>query len=342
MTRKQPEADFCTGKELFFGGTVMTVCKYRNVSERDMDHLFLEAFATDLGFAELFINEVEKQGSPFEVVSIERSKIDKGLGESDLTVIYTIDGERHALLIEDKIDAIAMPQQHERYIKRGQKGIRDGEYARFFDFILCPERYRETNDEAAKYDHWVSYESCLDYFAKQEDALSMMWAQQITQALETIKPEYKVDINEIAVDSFKKYAEYQRAHYSRLRLQNKPESNKVNGWWPHYVVGIPGMYILHKTDRNCVDLTITGAADKTDELSLVLKWLHESGHTRLLLEKTGKSASFRINTPDIKMSRPFETWNMADLDTCFEAIQELADLAGMFAVINNVMFSKKP
>ena len=98
------------------------------------------------------------------------------------------------------------------------------------------------------------------------------------------------------------------------------------------------MYILHKTDRNCVDLTINGAADKLDELSIVLKWLHESGHTRLMLEKTGKSAAFRIPTPDIKMSRPFETWKLSDLDICFEAIQELADLAGMFAVINSVMF----
>lgn len=319
----------------------MAVCKYRDVSERDMDHLFLEAFATDQGFAEMFVSKTEKKGSSFKVVSIERSKIDKGLGESDLTVIYTIDGEEHALLIEDKIDAIAMPQQHERYIKRGQKGIQNGEYDSFSVFIICPERYRRTNDEAAKYEYYVSYESCRDYFAKKEDALSLLWSQQITQALETVKPEYKVDINEIAVDSFKKYAEYQRAHYRRLRLRNKPDTNKVNGWWPHYEVGVQGMYILHKTDRNCVDLTITGAAEKTDELSLILKWLHESGHTRLLLEKTGKSASFRIRTPDIKMSRPFETWNMSDLDTCFDAIQELADLAGMFAVINNVMFRKK-
>ena len=98
------------------------------------------------------------------------------------------------------------------------------------------------------------------------------------------------------------------------------------------------MYILHKTDRNCVDLTISGAADRLDELAIVLKWLHDSGHTDILLEKTGKSAAFRIHTPDIKMSRPFETWKMTDLDICFEAIQKLADLAGMFAVINRVIF----
>ena len=166
----------------------------------------------------------------------------------------------------------------------------------------------------------------------------MMWYQQISQALETVKPEYKVTIDEIAVDSFQKYAAYQKAYFPRLRLQNHADSKKVNGWWPVFKVGARGMYILHKTDRNCVDLTISGAAGKLDELAIVLKWLHDSGRTNLILERTGKSAAFRIETPDIKMYRPFETWNLADLDVCFEAIQELSDLAGMFAIINSVMF----
>ena len=103
------------------------------------------------------------------------------------------------------------------------------------------------------------------------------------------------------------------------------------------------MKIINKTWRGFPQKkdtgTINGAAKKLDKLSIVLKWLHESGHTRILLEKTGKSAAFRIPTPDIKMSRPFETWKMTDLDICFEAIQELSDLAGMFAVINRVIFN---
>lgn len=316
----------------------MTVCKYRNVSERDMDHLFMEAFATDPNFTKIFLDETEQRGKVFSVVQVERSKIDSGLGETDITVICEIDGQRYALLIEDKIDAIAMPEQHERYLKRGRKGIDNKDYSRFYVFILCPEKYRSTNVEAQKYEYFISYEICREYFSTRSDALGSLWLQQISQALETAKPEYRVDINEIAVDSFRKYADYQKAYFPRLRLQNDTSSKKVNEWWPSYKVGVRGMYILHKTDRNCVDLTITGAADKTDELAIVLKWLHESGHTRLLLEKTGKSAAFRIMTPDIKMYRPFETWKRSDLDICFEAIQELADLAGMFAVINRIMF----
>ena len=319
----------------------MPICKYRNVSERDMDLLFMEAFATDPSFTPLFVDKTGNAGKEFRIISAERSKVDYGLGESDITVIYEIGGALYALLIEDKIDAIAMPNQHDRYIKRGQKGVANGEYASFDVFILCPERYRQINDEAVKYEHFVSYEECRDYFADREDAHSSLWYQQISQALETVKAEYKVDINEIAVDSFQKYAAYQKAYFPRLRLRNKAESQKVNGWWPHYMVGSPGMYILHKTDRDCVDLTISGAADRMAELAIILKWLHDGGHDRILLEKTGKSAAFRIKTPPIKMGKPFETWKMGDLDACFEAIQELTDLAAMFAVIDEVIFGKK-
>ncbi len=317
----------------------MPICKYRNVSERDMDLLFMEAFATDPDFCRLFIDKTENAGKEFVTISAERSKIDSGLGESDITVIYETDGTLHALLIEDKIDAIAMPNQHERYIKRGQKGKENGEYDAFDIFIVCPKKYRETNEEAAKYELFVSYEECRDYFASRSDTHSKHRFQQISQAIETMKAEYKVDINEIAVDSFKKYLAYQEIHFPRLKSLNNVNKKTINGWWPFFATGIsPNIYIIHKTNKSYVDLTINNAGDRIAVLSTIEKWLHESGHERIRLAKTGKSAAFRINVPAINMGKPFENWKMGDLDACFEAIQELADLAAMFAVINEVIF----
>ena len=314
------------------------ICKYRNVSERDMDLLFIEAFVTDPEFLSLFTEKINYEGKLCTVVHAERSKIDYGLGESDITVIFDVDGTQNALLIENKIDAIAMPDQHGRYIKRGEKGVQSGEYSKYFEFILCPIRYKKSNEEAKKYRYYVSYEECRDYFDSRVDIHNRQRYQQICQALKTMKSEYKVDINEIAVDSFQKYRSYQEAYYPRLKLINKVDSKKVNGWWPSYSVGVKGMYILHKTNFNCVDLTINGAADRVVELQIIEKWLHEGGHTSIVLVKTGKSAAFRINTPEIKMSIPFEAWKIGDLNGCFDAIQELSDLASMFAVIDNVIF----
>ena len=153
----------------------------------------------------------------------------------------------------------------------------------------------------------MSYEECRDYFAAKNDAHSKMRYQQICQALDTMKAEYKVDVNEIAVDSFQKYLDYQRAYFPRLKSLNKADSKKVNGWWPQFSAGSKDLYIIHKTNKNYVDLTINGSADRFAELQVIEKWLHDGGHTSITLVKTGKSAAFRIMTPEIKMSKPFET-----------------------------------
>ena len=315
------------------------ICKYRNVSERDMDLLFIEAFATDSDFLSLFVNKTDIQNQTFRLVHAERSKIDHGLGESDITLVIDVDGDRKAFLIENKIDAVAMPEQHERYIKRGKSGIQNGIYNQFYVFIVCPEQYRKNNQEGAKYEYFVSYEECRDLFKSKPDIYSNLRYQQICQALETVKPEYKVDINEIAVDSFQKYSDYQKAYYPRLKLINKIDTKQVNGWWPQFSVGTNELRIYHKTNFDCVDLTINGKADKIAELRIIEKWLHDCGHTNITLVKTGKSAAFRIMTPPIKMYKPFGTWKIEDLNECFKSIQELSDLASMFAIINHILFS---
>ena len=314
-------------------------CVFHNVTERDMDLLFMEAFVCDADFAALFIGKLPVS-QPCSILSVERSRVDKDLGESDLTVVYQCGEQKRALLIEDKIDAVAMPDQHARYIKRGDKGVMAGEYAAYDVFILCPEKYRETNDEASKYEYFVSYEECRDYFARKTDALSKIHLQQIIQALDTARSEYKVDINEIAVDSLRKYVAYQKAYFPTLDSRNNVKNQKVNGWWTHFGTKVKGVYILHKTFEGYVDLTISNTADKLDEFTIAEKWLRDSGHNKITVVQTGKSAAFRINVPSITMKEPFETWNTHDLNECFEAIQELTDLANMFSVINKIVTRK--
>ena len=312
--------------------------KNRNICERDMDLLYIEAFVTDHEFAELFIKQTKYNGKDFKIVSTEISKVDKNLGESDITVIFDFNGTKHALLIEDKIDAIDMPEQYRRYIKRGEQGVKNGEYSSFDVFILCPEKYHDYNEEANKYDHFVSYEECLEYFSKCKEPLCKLWYEQIAQALDTAKPENKVEINETAVASFKKYAEYQKEHYPRLKLLSKADGKSVNGWWPMFGTGDKNLYVIHKTDRNFADLTINKIGEKYAELTIIEKWLQENGNGDITLHKTGKSAAFRIETPDISMKKPFDEWNTDNLDDCFKAIQRLTDLATMFITINKIIF----
>lgn len=94
------------------------------ISERDMDLFFAESILTDPGFCRLLIDKTDMKGKPFQILGAELSKEDSDLGESDITVVVDVDGVKCGLLIEDKIDAIAMPEQHRRYVKRDEKGVR--------------------------------------------------------------------------------------------------------------------------------------------------------------------------------------------------------------------------
>lgn len=79
---------------------MMIECKFSDVSERDMDLLFLEEFVVSEEFAKLFS---EKVNEPFShIISVQQSKVDSEFGESDMTVIADCEGVKVGFLIEDK------------------------------------------------------------------------------------------------------------------------------------------------------------------------------------------------------------------------------------------------
>lgn len=109
-----------------------------------------------------------------------------------MTVIIEVNGERHGLLIEDKVDAQAMPEQCDRYIKRGGFGVKEGYYSSFHVFIIAPEKYLSENIEAQKYPQKVKYEDCLDYFSRDIDARKSFKLEQIKQAIHKQKTATKL------------------------------------------------------------------------------------------------------------------------------------------------------
>ena len=159
----------------------MPICKFVDVLERDMDMLFLEELVSSDKFLGIFLSKIGIEKAT--VVSAEHSKKDNELGESDLAVILEHDSKRVALLIEDKIDAVAQPEQAGRYIERGNKGLADGDYDEYYIFIVAPKIYLDTNDEANKYPYSISYEEVLSFFESKNDSRSAFKASQIRQAI---------------------------------------------------------------------------------------------------------------------------------------------------------------
>ncbi len=95
--------------------------KIEAVSERDIDLLLLEEFNVSADFPRWFYQLCNPQAknSTF-CVGAWHSVTEPDLGESDLIAMYS---DSHAILIENKIDAVAQPNQAKRYHLRGERGI---------------------------------------------------------------------------------------------------------------------------------------------------------------------------------------------------------------------------
>lgn len=299
--------------------------KFNDITERDMDMLFLEEIASSKAFANIFLSKVGMENGT--VIGTELSKTAIEFGESDMTVVLSIENRRHALLIEDKIDAMAMPQQCERYFKRGELGVANGEYDSFDIFIIAPEKYLSHNIEATKYPNKVTYEECAEYFASQNNIRSVFKLQQISQAINKQKHGYQVIENKAVTEFWDKYITYKEKNHPELWLVSKRGVKGVNAHWPQYNTVIDNMIIYHKSEVGYVDMTISGAADKI--IGLEQAFLNTSfnlSERGMTLVKTGKSAAIRIIVPILDFTKPFEIYSK-DISVCFAAIVKLTNAA---------------
>lgn len=308
-------------------------CIYNGISERDMDMLFLQLFSIDTGFVSLFLDAARFEADSFIIESIELSKSDPKLGESDITVLLSIAEKQVALLIEDKIDAIAMPRQAERYVSRGEKCKRKGEYDDFLCFIVCPQKYYDNNDEAHNYPHVVTYERIYEYLKERDSLICHTYCQQLEQAIEKAKKPPKVEIDENANRFFRKYKDYQEENYPVLNMTTKRDAN---GYWAHYTTRFGTVYLFHKIEAGFVDLTFNKAADHVDELSIVAEWLRNHGFESVSAVKTGKAGALRVIVPKLNNQIPFEENDKEGIDTCFRTISKLIEAVNVFGVANGI------
>lgn len=303
-------------------------CVFKDVSEKDMDMLFMEEFAANKDFLRLFLwdRDLEKA----KVVEVEHSKTHPDLGESDITVIVDFEGKRHGLLIEDKIDAIAMPEQYERYIKRGEYGVANDDYESFDVFIVAPEKYLNEVVKENEYPKQVSYEECLRYFERKGDSRSAFKIAQIKEAIDCQKRGYQVIVDKAVSDFWDQYISYKNEHYSSLNLISKGGKKGANATWPRYKVlldeKIPGTCIYHKTEQGYIDLSLANAGKKAREIEkYVESVIGNLDENHLAVVPTGKSAAIRIKVDQMDFKKDFSTY-AGTIDKCFLEIKRMYEI----------------
>ena len=202
----------------------------KKVYERDIDLYIINKFINDSKFKELFLEKINCKN--YQVCKCLHSFSDEN-GESDITIILENDNRKIGLLIEDKINAKAMPKQYERYILRAEKQKHEGLFDNYYIFIVAPKSYIDSNMEAKKYDNKISYEEMLDYISGDVYGESL-----IKKAVEEKKKGYEVVENKLVTLFWEKYYEIVENKFGDLELTRYEGARGSDANWPIFSIPI--------------------------------------------------------------------------------------------------------
>ena len=300
----------------------MTI-QFEGVYERDMDLLFMRKIANDEGFVRHFFLNAEQlvakgyNKETFVVEKIAHSVMTED-GESDIEAILSLCGRKVALLIEDKIDAVAMPEQAARYSIRGTKAVERGDYDEFYVFIVAPQDYLRSNAEAKKYDHRISYEDI-------QTSLTDEYEKALFQHALSDANNVRLPRNSVVTAFWDQLYDFLDERYNgvfQVHGHRGLERSGQAGQWISMICAKPyGIQI--KSDRGYVDLEISGYADKFARFSADNKALIDE--KRLYVRAATKSLAIRKYVETIDFTQPFET-QIPALTIAFDAAKELQDL----------------
>ena len=279
--------------------------------ERDVDLVLVRAFYEENAVTQLFLQEGDR------IIEVQHSAMELH-GESDLQIIVDRDSRRHAILIEDKVDAPAQPDQYVRYCERGDRGVKEGRWSSYSVFIAAPQKYLESDREAKKYPNKVSYEEIRDNLS--DDPVSLAIIETALKKSEGLLPTVVDD----AVTSFwEGYYDYHEANMPHLMLRVHRTKRGPNATWPDFQTVLKNVKILHKSERGVVDLQFRGMANQIAALEELVK-PHIADD--MSIEKTGNSAVVRLTVPVMDFSKPFSIYQK-QMPIVFHAIDRLNKVA---------------
>jgi hypothetical protein len=239
-------------------------------------------------------------------------------GETDVEALLSIAGKKVAILIEDKIDAIAQPEQSKRYELRAEKAKDAGEFEEYYIFIVAPQKYLDGNKEAAKYAYSISYEDIKNALSDEFDIAV------IECALNESKKGY-IPIEDRNVTMFwDKMFDYVDKMFpdTFTFYSKKGDIHGSNAWWVSIKSG-KGTKIVIKSDKGYVDLEIAGYTERFQEFSKANQELLDS--RRLYLRMASKSLAIRKYIDCIDFTMGFDE-QIPLVENAFIKAKELQDL----------------
>jgi hypothetical protein len=158
------------------------ICGINKFVERDVDMLLAEELRVNAAFGKWVMDKFGASADlVFPAAHINVSVAEDG-SEADVVATFrTISNLNHRLFVENKIDAILMPEQLERYVRRAEGDQRRQLVSGFSILFFTPSAYLGTNlPNGVKQ---ISFEEAAQALASQGDLRSQYRASLLMRAL---------------------------------------------------------------------------------------------------------------------------------------------------------------
>lgn len=269
------------------------------VAERDIDLLLLEEFSVSDEFRKWFSSRAAEKFEYLTSVGVWHSIVGGTLGESDIVFVYKAQsGERIAILIENKIDALPQPDQAARYRQRGESGTREARWEQFKTCAVAPQRYLDSSKHDKNYDVEISYEELSSYFTVggSENLRGAYKASIIQEAIEQNRRGYQAEYCPTMTTFVADYFAIAVQNFPELKMQEAKQRPSGSTWVTFNPSELPrGAYICHQLSAGAVKLFLS----HPNSLESVLQAYGPHVPSEVTIEQAGKSVALIVKVPKI-------------------------------------------
>lgn len=278
-----------------------------SVRERDIDLLLIEEFHVEPAFRQFMVKSLAPQYEIEDFIGAWHS-VSTHNGESDVIVIFDHNnGERVAILIENKINATAQPKQDERYIERGKEGIKKNLWDTFVTCLFAPQNYLDNSNH--NYQKQLSYEAVQRFFGTVKNVRADYKSSLLEAAIQHQRRSKQREVNESSTQFAHKYIHHIQSHYPDLSIKEDLQGRALgNDWFYFYPFSDQTVYLVHQCANGNAGLTIQDKRliDKKQQIKAVLNRL-DIQNVNLKVGKQG--ISLLLQSPKINhIEDDFEGW----------------------------------
>lgn len=272
---------------------------FTNVEEVMTDIALMDIVHSSEEFLESLFARAGLSGRLLELC---RSVFDSALGETDVEILVENEHGRHALLVENKIDALIMPMQFERYQLRGKAGVEPGKWGSYTVILFSPKKYFEhmPAEHRQHVDVHLSYEEVIA-FAAERPAFAFKKA-----LLEAAVADHRRGYVKVADDTimqfYRGYYAIAPAEFPQLRM-DEPVIKGAGSTWVIFppLNGMRRVSLVHKYMEIGCEISIP-----TSQVSRFCEAIRPHLDEDMTLRETKSIAYVNLRTPPIHHLEPFE------------------------------------